>query len=179
MNVAVYMGSTPGSDAIYVQKARELGQWMGKNGHTLVYGGSKTGLMGAVAEGVHETGGTIIGIVPDVPVIQARTYPYITELIQTKTMAERKSEMIRRADGFIALPGGIGTLDEITEILSLYSLKIVTGPVIFYNMNGYYEPMKAVLKNILQNGFGRDEYFRNVVFAEGLDEIKEAIECRS
>ena len=121
----------------------------------------------------------MIGIVPDVAEIQARTYPYLTELVRTHTMAERKSEMIKRAEAFIALPGGIGTLDEITEILSLYSLKIVTGPVIFYNMNGYYEPMKAVLQNILQNGYGREEYFRDVLFAEGLDEIKEAIEWRS
>lgn len=179
MNIAVYMGSTPGSNSEFVRKAHELGQWMGENGHTLVYGGSKTGMMGAVADGVHETGGSVIGIVPDVAEIQARTYPYLTELVRTHTMAERKSEMIKRAEAFIALPGGIGTLDEITEILSLYSLKIVTGPVIFYNMNGYYEPMKAVLQNILQNGYGREEYFRDVLFAEGLDEIKEAIEWRS
>ena len=175
MKIAVYCGSTPGSDPAFVKLAHELGQWMGKQGHELVYGGSHTGLMGAVADGVLEEGGRVIGVVPNVPLIKGRTHPRLSELIETDTMAERKSRMLELAEGFIALPGGIGTLDEISEIISLHSLKIVKGPVIFYNMNGYYEPMKAVLKNILDHGFGRVDYFSEIVFAESLEEIAAAI----
>ena len=176
MKIAVYCGSTPGNDPVYVQMAKELGKWMGEKGHELVYGGSNTGLMGAVADGVLEAGGKVIGVVPNVPEIQKRTHQGITTLIKTDTMAERKSEMIRLADGFIALPGGVGTLDEITEILSLSSLKIVTGPVIFYSMKGYYDPMKPVIANILRSGFGKPEYFEDVVFAKDLSEVIQGLE---
>ena len=175
-NIAVYCGSTPGNNSLYVKLAYELGEWMGQNGHQLVYGGSNTGLMGAVADGVLSANGKVIGVVPNVAEIQGRTHRGITQLIETETMAERKSKMIQLSNAFIALPGGLGTLDEITEILSLQSLKIIDGPVILYNMDGYYEPVKAVLSNILKNAFGRPEYFTNVTFADDLSDIAKAIE---
>ncbi len=173
--IAVYCGSTPGNKEIYCKAAYELGQWMGTHGYSLVYGGSNTGLMGAVADGVLDKNGKVIGVVPNVAEIQGRIHPEITQLIETETMADRKSEMIRLSDAFIALPGGLGTLDEITEILSLQSLKIVHGPVIFYNMDGYYEPVKAVLSNILNSAFGRPEYFVNVTFADNIEDIAKAL----
>ena len=176
MKIAVYCGSTPGNDPFYVQTARELGEWMGTHGHELVYGGSNTGLMGAVADGVLSAGGRVTGVVPNVAEIQGRIHRGVTTLIETETMAQRKSKMIELADAFIALPGGIGTLDEMTEIISLRSLKILQGPVIFYNMKGYYEPMKAVLSNILPHGFGRTKYFSEILFAERLEEIAQLLE---
>ena len=91
-------------------------------------------------------------------------------------MAERKTKMIELSDAFIALPGGIGTYDEITEILSLSSLRIVKGPVIFYNTEGYYDIMKALLDNIVNNGFGKDEYFSRVLFSNDVEEIAKCIE---
>ena len=171
MKIAVYCGSTPGSDPAFAAAARALGEWMGNNGHELVFGGSKTGLMGAAADGVLSAGGAVTGVVPNVPVIRARMHPHLTNLIQTETMAARKSEMIAMADAFIALPGGLGTLDEITEILSLSSLDLVRGPVIFYSVLGYWDPMKAVFANILENGFGKPEYFSAVHFPRDLAEV--------
>ena len=171
MKIAVYCGSTGGKDPAFAEAAFALGEWMGRNGHTLVYGGSNTGMMGAVADGVLTVGGTVVGVVPDVPEIRRRVHPGLTALVETDTMAERKVCMIERSDAYIALPGGLGTLDEITEILSLESLDLVRGPVIFYSMKGYYEPMKAVLANILQTGFGKPEYFSNVTFADDLAQI--------
>ncbi|MBO6157816.1 MAG: TIGR00730 family Rossman fold protein [Firmicutes bacterium] len=175
MKIAVYCGSTPGSDPLYKENAYELGRWMGRNGHELVYGGSSTGLMGATADGVLAEGGRVTGVIPNVTLIIGRRHPGLTQVIQTETMAERKTVMLEMADAFIALPGGIGTLDEITEVISLKSLGIVHGTIIFYNMNGYYESMRAVLDNILAHGFDKADYFQDIVFAEDLSQIKKAL----
>ena len=176
MKIAVYCGSTSGLDPAYEAAARALGEWMGQNGHELIYGGSKTGLMGALADGVLGAGGSVTGVVPNVPEIRARMHGGITTLVETESMAERKTCMIRRAEAFFALPGGLGTLDEITEILSLESLNLVRGPVVFYSVKGYYEPVKAVLTNILHSGFGKPEYFSRVYFPETLPELAAALE---
>lgn len=175
MRIAVYCGSSPGKDETFVKAALRLGAWLGKNGHELIYGGSNTGLMGAVADGVLCAGGAVTGVIPDVPLIRSRVHPGLTTRIETGSMAERKMCMLVRADAFIALPGGLGTLDEITEILSLQSLGIVRGAVIFYNVNGYYEPMKAVISQILQNGFGKPEYFSDVHFLDSPEELAEVL----
>ena len=176
MRIAVYCGSSAGNREIYGKNAFELGAWMGRAGHELVYGGSETGLMGAVADGVLSEGGTAIGVIPDIPQIQSRRHPGLTRYIETDTVAMRKNRMIELAEAFIALPGGLGTLDEITEILSLSSLGIVSVPVIFYNMAGYYEPLKSVFSHVIRNGFGKEEYFSRVTFAEALEDIARALE---
>ncbi len=175
MKIAVYCGSTAGNQTAYAEAAYALGQWMGENGHELVYGGSSTGLMGAVADGVLSRGGSVTGVVPDVPAIKKRVHPRLTKLIETDTVAVRKTRMIELAEAYIALPGGLGTLDEITEILSLQSLDLAAGPVIFYSMNGYYAPLQAALDNIVQSGFGKPVFFRNVTFAKTLAEIAAAL----
>lgn len=171
MRIAVYCGSTPGNDSVFINSAKALGLWMGRNGHELVYGGSNTGLMGAVADGVLEAGGRVTGVVPNVPLIMRRVHSGITECIFTETMAERKTKMIELAEAFIALPGGIGTIDEITEIISLSSLGIVNAPVVFFNVNGYYEPMRAVLKNVVVNGFGKPEFFDRILYSDDCETI--------
>ena len=175
MKLAVYCGSTPGNDPAFRDAAFALGTWMGENGVELVYGGSKTGIMGAVADGVLQAGGAVTGVVPDVPAIRRRMHPGLTTLVETDTMAARKARMIELADAFLALPGGLGTLDEITEILSLESLDLIRGPVLFYNLNGYYEPVKAVFANILNSGFGKPEYFAAVHFPENLEDLADAL----
>ncbi len=175
MKIAVYCGSSAGNDPACTEAAAALGTWMGRNGHELVYGGSNTGLMGALADGVLRAGGAVTGVVPDVAVIKRRIHPGITTLVETDTVATRKTRMIDLADAFIALPGGLGTLDEITEILCLQSLGLVRGPVIFYSVKGYYAPMKAVFSNILENGFGSPAHFSEVVFAEDLADVAAAL----
>jgi hypothetical protein len=166
VKIAVYCGSSAGNDPAFGEAAYALGVWMGRNGHALIYGGSRTGMMGAVADGVLSAGGAVTGVVPDVPLIRSRIHSGLTTLIETGTVADRKARMLEEADAFIALPGGLGTLDEITEILSLESLGLARGPVILYNTKGYYEPLRTVFSAILHNGFGRQEFFSGVYFID-------------
>jgi uncharacterized protein (TIGR00730 family) len=176
MNIAVYCGSSSGNDERYIESAKNLGSWIGKSGHTLVYGGANKGLMGAIADSVLENGGKVIGVLPDVPMILARKHTGLTECINTSSMAERKAKMIELSDAFVALPGGIGTLDEITDVLSLSSLDVIKGPMVLFNTEGYYEPLRQVIRNIIDNGFGRREYFERVLFSDDIKEIAEFIE---
>ena len=105
MNIAVYCGSASGNRPSFTEGAKALGSWIAQNGHTLVYGGSRTGLMGATADAVLAGGGKVIGVIPDVKLIQERRHPGLTECIETKDMAERKQKMIELADAYVALPG--------------------------------------------------------------------------
>ncbi len=172
MNIAVYCGSSSGNDEKYTESAKMLGTWIGKSGNTLVYGGANRGLMGALADSVLENGGKVIGVLPDVARIQTRKHTGLTECINTTSMAERKAKMIELADAFVALPGGIGTLDEITDVLSLSSLDVVNGPIVLFNTYEYYEPFRAVIRKVIESGFGRPEYFERVLFSDDMDEIE-------
>ena len=176
MNIAVYCGSSAGNRSVFTKRAGELGRKIGERGHGLVYGGSNTGMMGAIADAVLHAGGKVTGVIPDVAVIKAREHTGLSEYIYTDTMAERKSRMIDLADAFVAMPGGIGTLDEITEVISLSSLGIVKGAIVFLNTNGYYDGVKELLKNIVSNGYGRPEYFERILFSDDPEEILAFIE---
>ena len=171
MNIVVYCGSSSGIGNNYLESARILGKWIGESGNTLVYGGASKGLMGAVSDATLEAGGKVIGVLPNVPSIQARRHQGLTQYIDTASMAERKAKMIELADAFVALPGGIGTLDELTDVMSLSSLDITTCPVVLYDTDGYYQTFKAVISNIIENGFGRSEYFSRILFSDDIKEI--------
>ncbi len=171
MNIAVYCGSSSGNDPNFLKSAQTLGKWIGENGHTLVYGGASRGIMGAVADSTSKAGGKVIGVLPRIILIQERKNPNLTEGIETDTMAERKTKMIELADAFVALPGGIGTLDEITEVMTLASLGITKSPIVLFDTNGFYQPLKSVLDNIVNKEFGRREYFSDVLISEDIDEI--------
>ncbi len=171
MNIAVYCGSTTGNNSHFAESAKALGKWIGESGNTLVYGGASQGLMGIVADSVLENGGQVIGVLPDVPSIQERKHTGLTEIINTSSMAERKAKMIELSDAFVALPGGIGTLDEITDVLSLSSLDVVTGPIVLFNTDGYYEPFRKLIRNVIENGLGRQEYFARALFSDDINEI--------
>ena len=171
MNIVVYCGSTSGNNPNFSEAAKALGKWIGENGHTLVYGGAGKGLMGDVSTSALEAGARVIGVLPDVPQIQARRQQGLTEYIETKTMAERKTRMIELADAFVALPGGIGTIDEITEAMALASLDITPCPIVLFDTDGYYKPFKEVIENIIDNGLGRREFFSQVLVSEDMDEI--------
>ena len=175
MNIVVYCGSSNGNNSKYIESAKILGKWIGESSNTLVYGGASRGLMGAISDAVLEAGGEVIGVLPDVPLIQSRRHQGLTKYIDTPTMAERKAKMIELADAFVALPGGIGTLDELTEVMSLASLEITKCPIVLFDTDGYYKPFKAVVDNIIDSGFGRGEYFANVLFSEDIKEIGEFI----
>lgn len=171
MKIAVYCGSQSGSSPVYTETAERLGEWIGRNGHELVFGASNTGLMGAVADAVMRNGGRTIGVVPDVPLIRARMHQGLSEYVFTQSMSERKQRMLELADAYIALPGGIGTLDEITEVICLSQLRIHTKPSVFVNVQGYYEPLKLMFDNMSAAGFAHEEGNGRVLFSDNIEEI--------
>lgn len=137
MNITVYLGANPGNRPEYARYAYELGQWIAGHGHTLIYGGSRTGLMGKLADGALEQGGRVIGVEPRFFMEKELQHQGLTELIVTENMAQRKKKMLELGDLFLAFPGGIGTLEEISEIMSLNKLDMVPKPFAFLDYEGY------------------------------------------
>lgn len=176
MHITVYLGANEGNDPALGQAVRELGRWIGEAGHTLVYGGSANGLMGEIARSVLAAGGQAIGVEPQFFIDAGYEFDGLTELIVTADMSERKKEMIRRGDAFIALPGGTGTLEEIAEIMSKVSLKHLDAPCILYNLNGYYDDLKALLHHMIEKDLSSPERQQGIYFAENLAQIKEILE---
>ena len=155
--------------------AAELGSWIAEGGDTLIYGGSKSGLMGVLAESALKKGGRVIGIEPQIFVDAGYVYDEISELIVTKNMTERKTGMIKLGDAFIAFPGGTGTLEEISEVMSLVSLRWLDAPCILYNLGGYYEGLRTLLEKMKETGLSSEEKLSGIYFADSLDEIKKII----
>ena len=176
MNITVYLGANEGNDPALGRAVRELGQWIGGNGHTLVYGGSKTGLMGEIAKSALEAGGEVIGVEPQFFMDEGVQYEGLTELIVTRDMTARKEKMIALGDAFIAVPGGTGTLEEITEVMSKVSLKQLDAPCILYNLNGYYNDLKALLRHMIEKGLSSEDRQQGIYFAEDLAQIRKILE---
>lgn len=172
MHITVYLGANEGNDPALGQAVQALGQWIGRNGNTLVYGGSKTGLMGRLAKSALEAGGEVIGVEPQFFMDEGVQYEGLTELIVTRDMTARKEKMIALGDAFIAVPGGTGTLEEITEVMSKVSLKQLDAPCILYNLNGYYDHLKALLAHMIDMGLSTPERQEGIYFAEMLDDIR-------
>ena len=176
MNITVYLGASSGNDPTLEASVRALGRLIGKSGNALVYGGSKSGLMGALAESVLRAGGEVTGVEPQFFIDMEYQYDAITELIVTKDMTERKTKMIELGDVFIAFPGGTGTLEEIAEVMSKVSLKHLEAPCILYNLNGYYDSLKALLSHMTEKGLSSPERQEGIYFARDLSEIRKIIE---
>lgn len=177
MNIAVYCGSTSGKKESYTIGAMALGVWIAEHGHTLVYGGANSGLMGTVANAVLANGGKAIGVLPDVPLIQSKRHPGLTEYINTADMAERKNKMIQLSDAYVALPGGVGTLDEISDILALSKLGIDEKPCVLFDIDGFYQPFRKVLDTIIEAEFMLKSELSHVLISESLEEIGTFIEA--
>lgn len=172
MHITVYLGASCGTDPHLAQAVRELGAWIGAAGHTLVYGGSKTGLMGLLAQSALAQGGSVIGVEPECFMAQDLQYDGLTQLIVTRSMAERKTKMIQLGDAFIAFPGGTGTLEEITEVMSQVSLGQLSAPCILYDLDGYYRHLKALLDHMISAGLSSPERQQGIHFAQNLPEIQ-------
>lgn len=175
MNITVYLGANEGNDPGFLQAVRELGQWIGASGHGLVYGGSKAGLMGEIAESVMAAGGKATGVEPQFFIDAEVQYEGLTELIVTKDMTERKTKMIELGDAFIAFPGGTGTLEEITEVMSKVSLKHLDAPCILYNLHGYYDGLQILLAHMIEKGLSSAERQQGIYFVKNLEEIKKIL----
>lgn len=172
MNITVYLGANDSNDPLYLEEACRLGRWIGSSGHTLVYGGSACGLMGALARSALEAGGKVIGVEPQFFIDRAVQLNGLTELIITPDMAQRKAKMIELGDAFIAFPGGTGTLEEITEVMSKVSLRHLDAPCILYNLNGYYDSLRALLQHMIEKGLSSEERQAGIWFARDLGEIR-------
>jgi uncharacterized protein (TIGR00730 family) len=146
--VCVYCGSSPGTEPAFVEAAEKLGRILAENGVRLIYGGGSVGLMGAVAEAVIEHGGEVTGIIPEFLTKRERPRRLAQELIVTRDMHERKRTMFERADAFVALPGGLGTLEELVEQLTWVQLGRHKKPILIANINGYWDPLLALVEHM-------------------------------
>ena len=176
MNITVYLGANAGSAPALGQAVQELGQWIGQSGHALVYGGSDSGLMGLLARSVMAAGGDVTGVEPQFFIDAGYELDGLTQLFVTKDMAERKAKMIELGDAFIAFPGGTGTLEEITEVMSKVSLKHLDAPCILYNLNGYYDSLNVLLDHMIELGLSSPERQEGIYFAKDLAEIRQILQ---
>ena len=175
MNITVYLGSREGNDPNFVKGVEKLGSWIGLNGHTLVYGGSKTGLMGKLAQSALKSNGKVIGVETQNFVNKDFQYHGLTKLIVTKDIKERRSKMIELGQAFIAFPGGTGTLEEISEVMSKVSLKELRAPCIIYNLDGYYNSLKTLLDHMVDKGLSSKDNQEGIYFVSSLYEIEKIL----
>lgn len=175
MNITVYLGANKGNDPELLGAVHALGEWIGKSNNTLIYGGSKSGLMGEIADSVLKNLGKVIGVEPKFFIEKELQHDGLTELIVTKDMAQRKAKMIELGDAFIAFPGGTGTLEEISEVMSKVSLGQLKAPCILYNLNGYYDSLKALLGHMTEKGLSSTDRQKGIYFADTLEEIKQIV----
>jgi uncharacterized protein (TIGR00730 family) len=153
LSICVFCASASGLPAVYHRAAADLGRELARRGHRLVYGGGNIGLMGEVARAVHDAGGRVHGVIPRTLVDRELAYDPADELVVTETLRQRKAEMDARADAFVALPGGFGTLEELLEVLTLRQLRLHDRPVVLVNVAGYWDPFLAMARAMVTQGF--------------------------
>ena len=169
--VCVYCGSSPGTEPAFIAAAEKLGAILAENGVRLVYGGGSTGLMGALSRAVIAHGGKATGIIPEFLTTRERPQQLGQDMIVTRDMHERKQKMFERADAFIALPGGIGTLEEIVEQLTWAQLGRHKKPILFANINGYWDPLLALFAHMREQDFVPDALRVNFLVADRVEGI--------
>lgn len=174
MKICVFCASSENIDKSYLRAGEEFGRTLAQNGHTLVFGAGKYGVMGAVARGAQQPGGSIIGVVPyffdELDVIFTDC-----ELIRTETMRQRKQIMEDSSDAFVVMPGGIGTFEEFFEILTLKQLRRHKKPIAVYNVNNYYDNMLRMLKTGIEQGFLSEQCRKLLFVSESPQEILDYI----
>lgn len=171
--IAVYCGSNFGSTPDYYEAAKLMGQTLAKQNIELVYGGGNVGLMGTIADSILNNGGVVTGVIPTFLKKKEVAHKGLTKLIETPDMATRKYKMIELADGFIAMAGGIGTLEELYEVLSLLQLRQHAKPIGILNTNGFFDPFLSTLKKCTDEGFMPKENLSLVCIATDPDDLLE------
>lgn len=175
-SICVFCGSSPGADPDFTASARQLGKLMGQQGITLVYGGSNIGLMLAIADACLAEGGHVIGVMPQGLIDREVAYTDLKEFHVVESMSIRKEKMAMLSDAFIAMPGGIGTLDEIFEAMSWNQLEIMDKPVALLNTKGFYDQLVSFLDYTVEQKFVRPEHRNNLLVDENPEKLLEAIE---
>lgn len=170
-SLCVYCSSSDRLETKYVAMAEQVGGEIARRGWALVYGGGKTGLMGAVARGTKGAGGRVIGVIPEFMKARELEFTEADELISVITMRERKMLMETRADAFLALPGGWGTLEELLEILTLAHLEVLQKPIVILNQDGYYDDLLRMFDRIVGENFMRETIRGKFAIAKSIEEI--------
>ena len=174
--ICVFCGSSTGTKAEYVSAARELGQYLAENGISMVYGGANVGLMKVIANTMLSKGAEVIGVMPKHLVEKEVAHTELTKMIIVNTMAERKDQMVKLSDGFIALPGGFGTLDELSEILTFNQLRISDKPLGILNISGYFDHLLKFYDHAVQEGFVRKEHRNNLIVSENIIDLMQLMQ---
>jgi len=174
--ICIFAGSNPGSRPEYVDAARAVGRHLAERGHGMVYGGGGVGLMGAAADGALEAGGEVVGVIPQSLFRKEIAHGGLSELRVVSSMHERKALMAELSDAFIALPGGLGTFEELMEILTWAQLGAHDKPVGALDVGGYYAPLRTLLEHSVEEGFVRPQHARLLHIASSVEEILVAFE---
>ena len=171
MKVTVYLGSRIGKDDTYVDATKKLGKQLAENEHTIIYGGSKIGMMGMLANAALAHGGKVIGIMPANLIGREAAHEGLTALYKVDTMHTRKFKMAELADAFVAMPGGCGTLDEFFEIFTWAQINLHTKPVILVNINGFYDALLAHFDKMIEEDFVPSHHRALLQVANNVEEV--------
>ena len=172
-SIAIFCGSALGKDTVYLQVAECVGRCLAQQGITLVYGGGRSGLMGVVADSALQAGGKVIGVIPRVLVDKELAHPNLTALHVVEDMQQRKTKMSELSDGFIAIPGGAGTLEEIFEQWTWAQLGIHLKPCAFLNVDGFYDDLLKFLNTTAEKGFTHPRFMQGLVAENNIEAIVE------
>ncbi len=174
-SIGLFCAASEMIEAIYVSRARELGEWIGDSRHTLVYGGAAKGLMEVTASAAKEHGARVVGVVPEILVERGSVSALLDETVVVANLSERKDVILGRSDILVALPGGIGTLDEVFHVMAAATIGFHDKKVVFYNVNGFWDSMAALLEDYKAKNFLRGETDRYFAFANSLEELIDII----
>lgn len=175
MKIGIFCSANGQLDPDFFTITEELGRWLAAEGHTLVYGGVNSGLMECVARAVKQAGGRTVGVIPQIVEKGGRISDYVDVEVLCDNLSDRKQLMADKSDVFIALPGGIGTIDEVFTIAAAHTIGYHDKPVILYNMKGFWNDMTTLLDHLQQQGLVRGQWRDYIAVANSLEEISELI----
>ena len=170
-SICVFCASSMGNNPVYGETAFELGKTLAENNIDLIYGGAQVGLMGKLADGALSKNGRVTGIIPEFLKTKEIEHNGLTELISVNTMHERKSGMHKMSDGFIALPGGFGTMEELFEILTWAQLSLHKKPIGILNINGYYDPLIQLIEKMIDEHLLKNEYKGILLISDSIEDL--------
>ncbi len=176
MKISVFCSANANIDPDFFSLTEALGQWMGEQGHSLVFGGTNLGLMDCIAQSAHRAGAQIIGVVPRLLEQGGRTCTVTDVEIPTEDLTDRKQLMIEKSDAFIALPGGLGTLDEVFSVVALHTLGYHHKPMVLYNMKGFWQKTIDMLDDLQEHGLIRGHWSDHITVANTLEEVIAALD---
>lgn len=176
-SLCVFCGARFGANPANRVAAAALGKLLADNGVTLVYGGGGVGLMGLVANAALGAGGKVVGVIPQFLLDREAGHPALSETVIVQNMHERKLDMFERSEGFVVLPGGLGTLEEFFEVLSWRTLGLHDKPIVIIDQDGYWQPLHALLTSVVEGDFADRRYLDHVAFVTRIEDVLPAIEA--